>query len=295
MKKEKLEQRLQEVTVASNDVDIFSFSDCSRADIAFWVSAHMDELSTILVEKALSFLNSHDRSQNIPAHIQNYCREDWQKLRRTRLGPLRFYRPVPLIVALATQYDGISCHALLFQSDYLPRISRRESSFLHSMDRLKPADQRSISMMLRNGYEELHDIQYILKLRLAEVATEAGLDLSEMVSASYPAHAYRKKMTAFVSDLSNFWAKPRDGMKESIDYMGTPLFLHTLYMICIAYTVSADRLLLQDFSRTAVDLDGSPLTDDQRHYLSLFQCASLHTQELAIQELILKKGISQKN
>lgn len=283
--------RLEEMEPECDVIDVRIFEGFQRGTIGTWIMQNTKTLTSNLILKLTEVHRTMDRSESLPAHVREYVSSrEWElACLQLQYTTPKLRRPLPVIVYFASNYENLSCHEIMFRDTLPTAMSQRAEQFIRLMAKLPAHKRNHICTMLKWGQELTHNVQYILKLRLTELAAELGIELSELILSGRITTFTRTVLYEFIRKVNTPWEsatsckynKSNDMLVES------PLF-NMVYTICISCEVAADRLLLQDYSRFAVFSDGEALSADQRKWLSLFLCASVVSQDMAIQQAIME-------
>lgn len=282
--------RLEEMEPECNVIDIRMFEGFQRGTIGTWILMNTKVLTSNVILKLLEVKNTETRSDSLPAHIREYVSSGEGEFAYSELqhSTPRLRRPLPAVAFFASNFDNLSCHEIMFR-DAIPTImSQRAEQFIRLMAKLPVHKRNHICTMLKWGQELTHNVQYVLKLRLTELAAELGIELSEMLLPGRLPTFTRTVLTEFTQKITTPWESATSSKyKKSNDMLvETPLF-NMVYTVCICHGVAADRLLLLDYSRFAVFSNAETLSEEQRRWLSFFLCASVISQDMAIQQAVL--------
>lgn len=264
-----------------------------RPVIEKWLSTNSSKISTAAYFRMKNTFGATSPAERtlisdyvLDSEYQRICKELSAENRKT------LSRPLVAAVCLALQAQSTSCHSSLFGKHKPAAVSRYVSNFLNMAEKLAPADKSRIQIILRGGQEQTQNIQYVLKTRLAELAAEKGKSIKNLIWCPNFSASSREVLDM----LADNQVTARDNgncfyLGRSDLLSGAPVNL-MLYLICVYYNVSADRLLLHDFSQFAVDCDGSELTPFQSNLLSAYLRANPLVQSLAMHEAILLNSVN---
>ena len=260
-----------------------SFNGLAPSKISHWAFFNRKTLSQYAILEMERIHKERPCSTSLPEHIQNYCSSDDYLMALSNITKKPKVVPKMLvnIVAFATHYDDLTCHELLFRDRKLPAVSQRGLAFLHMLSKAKPLERTMIRQFLSERIETTHDISYVIKCRLLELANEQNVDLSQMIISHRNFVAARSYLTEFFTDTLSENSAGTPHLKPEYNYL-----LPVVYSICLYYNLSADRLLLHDYSHYAVYPDGTALNDIEREYLSFFLRVDIASQNKILAAMI---------
>lgn len=283
--------RLEELEPDCNVIDVRMFESFKQGTICTWVLQNTKALTDNVISKLIEVNGHMPRSESLPAHIMEYVTKEEGEFAYSEIrnSTPRLRRPLPAVAFFASNYDNLSCHEIMFRNKLPTVMAQRAEQFIRLMYKLPVHKRNHICTMLKWGQELTHNVQYVLKLRLTELAAELGIELSEMISCGSFSTFTRAVLTDFVRKKTTPWESATSSKYKKSDDMlvESPLF-NIVYTVCMCHKVTADRLLLLDYSRFAVFSDGEALSDEQQRWLSIFLCASLVSQDMAIQQAVLE-------
>lgn len=271
-----------------------SFLGQSLNMISIWFYKNRKNLSYHTVSAMQRVYQTHDLSDTLPQHIREYCPEEELKyaIGTIKSLPKSVRHLIPSVVSFATNYDNVSCHELLFRVKQAPVVSLMPATFLTLLQSASNYERRVIRNKLMEHTEVIHDLAYVIKLRLLELADDKGVELSKLFMPLCCDAQIRQQLNTLFADFSSLWEKPDEaGCKDNLAFLlnDNNILASFLSTVCIHFNISADWLLLHDYSMSAVMPDGSALSDTEREYLSLFLRADFPTQSMIIADLIAAK------
>lgn len=196
---------------------------------------------------------------------------------------------LPSLCYAAIAVKGKGCHELLFGEERKVTLSRRETLFLQSMKGIRYLQQKHIINYLYERTIDVRNPLYVMKTRSYEVAEDMGYDTRYGLFLN----AADKDKTADITKLRQ-WTKrnfhpelpvaydwSNNLTSQMVKQSGFPYWYKYIFLFCASNLITADRLLIQDFSPFAYMPDGTPLTDTQRDWLSAYLNTTAETQQTA--------------
>lgn len=260
-------------------IDSDTLCEFKNTAIVVWLTKNMKEIRKHTAEHLLEIYRNTQPCAEIPFHYFNYCSEDYDLAIENLTGTnCRLKRPLAAVAAFAARYNEVTCDQLLFRQDKPIRISQKAEGFLRYMKEIPPHKRSRIAAVLMSSQVTAPKLEDVLLDRLQELAAERGELLQSVAWVSDYTVPSRRMIRAFLNE---------DRTDPELDFLKDGHLLTMVYYICIQYGVSADRLLLQDYSRYAVMSDGTPLSEEEKRYLSLFLRATKLVQDIAIQDTVI--------
>lgn len=279
-------------------IDKGYFEGWKERDIANWYRTNIKELLAAIRSELEKLFAIPVDINRLPDSLHEYsAKADLIRLQKA----VKKQNPYPQrllsgIAAATLIYPDCSCHKILFRTDEKVYLPNNISDFLKLVKESSRMERRAAEDMLSSGTEELYDVLYVLKLRLLELADEVGCDYNKLLCNVSVHSAIRLTTNALFDDISSIWSKPVDGIKErDQELLKNYVLTVIVYSICTIYNISADRLLLHDYSRLACHPDGTELTAEEQTILSLFLRANIKTQSEVIGYMIALHSRSQRS
>lgn len=210
------------------------------------------------------------QGHTIPQHVLQFLSA--AKGVRQRITDILMPNLFRAVTYLAAE-TGMSIHYLVYGEQLPIELFGRTASYLRIIEKLDDNQRTEIINTLKN--DPMTGSNFLVTFK--ERCYEAG----------------------FAQDLTrrtiSYFRRGGDAMQEMLDYLfeeelpndieeihDTPLnkkFCYDLMLIrfCVLFRLSADYLLRRDYSPYA-QLDGEPLTDRQRQWLSAYLCATTKAQ-----------------
>ena len=169
----------------------------------------------------------------------------------------------------------LTCHKILFGKEKSVEISPGDKFFLEHMHRLGPESQEYMYDMIVVRQKPAENLTAQIVDRLAIVAGSRITTAEAMVGRMHRHYANRYAR-ALLRDRDSLPASELPGDYKqrwpvfSADVSNLYAFV---FIICCLQDISADFLLLQDYSDIAV-WEGKPLSELDRYYLSAYLSAS---------------------
>ena len=196
--------------------------------------------------------------------------------------------PLPAL-CYAGAVTGKGCHEILFGIGRKAALSRREMLFLNSMNGIYESQKKRIIEFLEERAISVVNPIYVLRTRSYEVAEDMGYDLRYGLCLCSPDMEKTQGMRKFVQwvDRNVHPGNPTDdswGATFPYQTSQRPSYLYWyryLILFCGTNLVTADRLLLQDFTPFACLPDGESLSEKQKIWLSAYLNTTTETQHTA--------------
>jgi hypothetical protein len=195
--------------------------------------------------------------------------------RNCALKTNRTLYPLSGLIYISTRYQ-VSCHELLFGKTRPVEIFGRTKAFLTTLPEVDTATRERVLQCLKHGYLDTDSPMYILKDRCLVAGYAQGMSYYAICAMVIGSPAQQKVLDHIYGNDISHKAKtlPEDVAAHTFGY-------NMVLRDCRKYKVSADYLILQDYSDFAV-IEGEPLIPIHREWLSAYLCASPQAQATAI-------------
>lgn len=254
----------------------------SPVEIHRWFSTTARDIYALSAEKMQQFIENKSAPEQLPDYIADYAPKSEYAVALSNLTS-RVNRPtryLPGLVAFALVHN-CTPHEILFLTKKPVRISQRVSIFLRLLMEMDKRGRDAMESLLTFSSAQcrIHDISYVLKQRLTELAQEENISIERLLlTKGYTPH-HRGTFYSYLEDPYSFMAKSADGCYESKgEFLDNMTFTMALYVTCLKYDLAADRLLMLDYSANACHADGTLLTADEKRYVSAFLKCDYATQ-----------------
>lgn len=181
---------------------------------------------------------------------------------------------------------GKGCHEVIFGNALQVRLTSTEELFLRLMQGRSPEFIKSMLDYLRKNQELTNCPWYLMKNRLRNILDELSVPYangSQFYSVGqYPLMRqlrlyYNETLQRDLTSSHEINVKNVPKITET-----TTRSLQLCCLLCSTYNISADRLLVQDFSDWAIHASGKELKGEERTLLSVYLCASEEAKRVAL-------------
>lgn len=217
---------------------------------------------------------------------RNYCSDDAKDMAERFAATRKRSRFLFGLIYIATRYK-VTCHELLFGMKRPIELFGRTKSFVTTVGSLQDEEfKKKLIDYLKSNFLNTNSPLYIVKQRCFEAGYAQGMREHDI---------YRLDMgSPTMEEMMHEMYAPNFSHRAE-DYTGTcashlPAF-DMILRDCRKYRVSADYLLLQDYSDRAL-LDGCELTVEEQEWLSIYLCASPNAQITAV-GMLMKHQLNQ--
>lgn len=280
--------------MASHDIDLESI-DPGRIDIPKLASVH-PSAHKIWVRKhraeaeAQAFARMKEEYENlsiseIPNHIHDYFRifdKTQKRPTRTMIVKSRIILKPSLFrcVTFLTSNGSHSCNELLFGENWPVALFGRTAAFVRRMMAASPNTREDILHALEIGRLNTDNLFLTFKHRCYDAAFSKDRSLASLEDFTWATDEQRRVLQELLY---------QDLPLQITELKGAELETATgnyglILRFCMELNLPADYFLIQDYSDRAT-LNGQPLSDEERRYLSLYLCATPSAQLTAICKL----------
>lgn len=265
----------ESLSMSPGNIDIEVLSQYKRDTVKGWLAAARPEI-TKNIQARFSACLEREPLNSIPVHYSNYCPEAELNAVKKYLATKSRIRFLCGTIYISTRYN-VSCHQLLFGTQRPVELFGRTKSFIQLIGALNdPSLKQRIKEQLVSGYLETNSPLYILKERCMEIGFSRGQPFHFISSLGFGSPAQQEILNQMYT--SQF---PYRGEQQSTEAQEHLCGYDMVFRDSIRYQVSADYLILQDYSDFAL-LNGTPLSAEQKEWLSTYLCASPKAQITAI-------------
>lgn len=267
------------LSMSPSVIDIEELARHKRDTVKGWLKEARDNWNRAIGERFAYYLGQPVKDDIAPHH-KVYCPDDMVEIAHKCVSKNRWTKfPLCGLIYVSTRYQ-ISCHELLFGVRRPVELFGRTKSFISLISSIQDDNYRcKIRECLKQGFLDTNSPMYILKERCMEAGFAQGMSfhaICAMVLGS----------TAQQQILDQIYAPnlPHRMELQTEDVAAHSPGFNMVIRDCRKYRVSADYLVLQDYSDFAV-LNSKSLTAEQKDWLSLYLCASPMAQTAAISML----------
>ncbi len=246
-----------------------------------WFKGHRDDFLTLIYNRV------HDRFYNsvlldhIPEHDLTYCPDTAAEIIERSFAKPRNTRRESILssVYFATRY-GLSCHETLTGETKPTELFGTTAVFVKQMERLPEDVRQDIISALEKGYFQTDSYLYILKQRCYEWSYANGQPVTDLyATCRFVPSLYTAVCEIIREDISP--VADRNGFLLAVKANSLCIGIMRL---CISCNLAADFFVLQDYSKFAA-LDGKPLGEQQKLWLSHYLCASPEAKDYALSQI----------
>ena len=172
---------------------------------------------------------------------------------------------------------GSTIHALLVGREMPVALLPDTTAVLTRMGKLSDDQRDYLVEYLKENAAPCNNPYYILRCRFIEYSQFQGESVSELIKAAKTSYSTLQNLT----DLCCRVYVPFD-LKEcdNLPFLRTAGHHLVLIRACVNTQLAADYFACQDYSNTAT-IEGNPLTDQQKQWLSVYLMASEKAREYA--------------
>ena len=270
---------IREVGVDPAHMNIDDFERISVLTIKYWLSFVRDDIKKALNAR-FSECFQKEPLADIPEHYREFCPDS---ARKYLVNFLKYGRKIKFfwsMIYLSTRYN-VSCHELLFGTRYKLDLFGRTKNFVGLAANLSDLTvQATLRKCLEENHLNTNSPLYVFKQRCLEICAARGTPIFRANATGFGS-PLQARLISIIFDKEISHREEDYTEDELVDC--TPGF-DLLFRYCLKFSVSADYLILQDYSDFAT-MNGEPLTPEQKEWLSIYLCATPDAQEHAIRIL----------
>ena len=273
-------------------IDVSDFASFSHKEILQTISTNIEAILQADQKRLADLYENGELKERVPEHNRQYAAGFRQSGRKKYpVGKNGVVSAFLLShVHAATHYSDVSCHWPLFGQDKPVELFGKAAFFVSYFFRADPQTQQLVQQILAGGTCDIDNPAYIFQQRCAEIAHRQGKPLRSLLVFPGTSGAIAKNILRF-SEVSLF---PRTEDQEDTKLWNTSTVpARITCFLCALYDLSADFLLLRDYSANATS-NGTALSPEQQGILSAFLLASVQAQSDAIRLLIQNTIYSEK-
>lgn len=266
------------LSMPADTIDIDLLVNFPREAVRGWFAIAKDDIEKAMQER-FSYYLSQPAPDTVSLNCINYSPDSSSKIANQFAKTGRKKNLLDGTIYVSTRYH-VSCHELLFGTRYPVELFGQTKSFVQFITLVQDdICLETIRCCLANSVLKTDSPMYILRERCIEAGTAQGMNYEEIQSMIFGSPSQKQVIDQiYASDF------PYQTQKQDTSVASHSFGLSMIFRDCRKYRVSADYLVLQDYSDFAV-LDGQPLTAEQKEWLSLFLCATSYAQLTAIAAL----------
>lgn len=266
------------LSMSPDAIDTDLMATKARETIRGWLGAARDDISQVLRSRFSYYLSQPEDNKIFPRCLY-YCPDRSAEIVQRFVKNGSQKNLLSGAVYLSSRHH-VSCHELLFGTSKPVELFGRTKSYILLISTVQDdVFKEKIRSCLENGVLKTDSPMYILKERCTEVGVAQGKDYSEIRAMILGSPNQKKIMNAiYAPDF------PYQIEKQEPYIANHSLGYEMVMRDCRKYGVSADYLILQDYSEFAV-IEGQALTKEQKEWLSLYLCATPAAQLVAISTL----------
>lgn len=252
----------------------------SKEEARSWLRANNTEMRrncATRCRKQLNTICSASDLSSVPAHILfNIAQAMGEEVFVPR-NPAVFKPSFFYTIDYLVRNSQVSSHYLVFGETIPIELFGRTAGFIRTMNTLTEAKQTEIMSLLQEKKYNASNFFIWFKQRCLECVYADDQNLDTISNLRWFGSA--------VNDMAAYlFGNPIPQDLHGV--IGTPLnsgadALQIVFYYCYIYAMSADFFLMQDYSPYA-QLDGKPLSDTQKAWLSAYLMASMKGQHMAI-------------
>lgn len=267
------------LSMSPSVIDIDELANHKRDTFKGWLKAARDNWDQAIGQRFAYYLDQPPK-ENIEPHHKVYCPDNAVEFARKCVSKNKWTKfPICGLVYVSTRYQ-ISCHELLFGVRRPVELFGRTRSFLALISSVRDDNYKAkIHECLKQGFLDTDSPMYVLKERCMEAGFSQGMSYHAICSMVLGSTAQQKILDQIYAPNL-----PHRLEQQTEDVAAHSPGFNMVIRDCRKYHVSADYLVLQDYSDYAV-MNGRTLTDVQKEWLSLYLCASPTAQTAAISML----------
>lgn len=249
-------------------IDICSINEMPFESFRTWLRTERSSWSTAVNNRISAFLTLPP-NESIAAHQKTYC-PDQAKNNALRIasGNQKLVSPLCGLVYVSTRY-GVSCHELLFGTPRPVELFGRTRAFVTLVSSLEnEAYKNRLKKHLTNCHLDTDSPLFVFRERCKEVG----------FSQSVPYRTIRAMVLGSTVQQAILEQLYAPGLSHRMEFQPDGVVTHApgfdmVLVECRRYQVSADYLVLQDYSDFAT-INGEALSAEQKEWLTLYLCAS---------------------
>jgi hypothetical protein len=263
------------LSMSPDAIDTDLMKTKSRETIRGWLSTAKDDISQTLRTRFANYL-SQPEDDNIPPYRLHYCPDSDVDIVKRFIKKGSQKNLLSGTIYLSSRHH-VSCHELLFGTSKPVELFGRTKSFVLLISTVQDeVFKEKIRNCLTGGVLKTDSPMYILRERCIEAGAAQGMSYAEIRSMLLGSPTQKIILDEiYAPDF------PYQKEKQNHNTANHSLGFNMVLRDCGKYSVSADYLILQDYSEFAV-IEGKALTEQQTEWLSLFLCATPAAQLVSI-------------
>lgn len=251
------------------DIDVMAMDE--RDGVRKWIRLYRKDAEKMIYSKYLEIYNTAPAAREaIPDRLKAY----FDNRTEESIGDSDRC-PIIQCAAFFDAYSPLTCHEILFGRKYGNELVGAAEFFIRTITKSSEKTKAQIIPILSEKTLQSDNPYYTVRNRILEFGSVRGLTRRELLRPSWFCSPSVNQM-AWMFD-PNVPLMVKDLTPGQL--CGTPDY-NILYRYCIELQVSADMLILADYSHIAT-LDGEPLTEEQRKWLRMYLTATPYAQRAA--------------